>query len=366
MNHTRILSAAGCALSALLLAGPTQGQTVILNQLPSQTFSLYDHQGIESVADQFVLTSGETIVDFTIWGTWTSGVPNLDTFDVYFHDNDTSSPFGDNPGVVLASALGVSPVVTATGTTMPTAVGLLSEYQLDFVLPMGIPMPAGTIWLEIFSTGSSGSGDTFIWEMAPQDMVNGAPCISWSNSTPGVTWNACTPLPETDMALVIRAGSPYTPYCFGDGSGTSCPCGNDNDGSVPEAGCANGQYASGAQLTGTGAASLSSDTLVLHGAYTENNQFGLYFQADNDLSPGTVWGDGLRCAGGALKRLGTRISDGSGYSDTSGLAYTISSKAGNIAPGDTKYYQLWYRNPLNSPCASDFNTSNGLAVVWQP
>ena len=156
------------------------------------------------------------------------------------------------------------------------------------------------------------------------------------------------------------------PYCFGDGSGTNCPCGNDNDGTLADAGCANGQYTSGAQLTGSGVASVSADTLVLHGTNTEHNQFGLYFQADDDLSPGTVWGDGLRCAGGALKRLGTVLSDGSGYSDTTGYGYTISAGAGNITAGDTKYYQLWYRNPLNSPCASDFNTSNGVSVDWLP
>ncbi len=157
-----------------------------------------------------------------------------------------------------------------------------------------------------------------------------------------------------------------TPYCLGDGTGALCPCSNDNDGSLPEAGCANGQHASGARLMGSGTASLAADTLVLHGRNTENNQFGLFFQADNDLSPGIVWGDGLRCAGGALRHLGTVMSDGTGYSDTSGYGYTISARAGNINGGDTKYYQLWYRNPLGSPCVSDFNATNGLAVVWSP
>ncbi len=155
-------------------------------------------------------------------------------------------------------------------------------------------------------------------------------------------------------------------YCVGDGSGTPCPCGNDNDGSLPGAGCANGQYVSGARLTKSGTASVSNDTLVLIGEHTEHNQSGLFFQADNDLSPGNVWGDGLQCAGGQLRRLGVRFSDATGYSDTSAWTTPISVRAGNVSAGDTKYYQLWYRNPSGSPCATQFNASNGYRITWLP
>jgi formylglycine-generating enzyme required for sulfatase activity len=161
-----------------------------------------------------------------------------------------------------------------------------------------------------------------------------------------------------------------TGYCFGDpGSGTPCPCNNDNDGSVPGSGCDNGVFWSGAQLTGSGVADVTADTLRLATMHLEPNNAGLYFQADNDLSPGNLWGDGIRCAGGNLKRLGVRFADVRGYSDTSGFSYTISAKAGNISAGDTKYYQCWYRTTSNPPCGSgvnDFNTSNGYAITWGP
>jgi len=168
------------------------------------------------------------------------------------------------------------------------------------------------------------------------------------------------------IALQYVQQPPGTPYCFGDGSGTPCPCGNANDGSVPESGCANGVFASGAHLTGTGVASVGADTLVLSTSGQEPNNSGLYFQANNDLTPGLIWGDGLQCAGGQLKRLGVRFADAGGYSDTSGYTQPISVKAGNVMAGDTKYYQCWYRNPVNSPCASEFNASNGYAVTWTP
>jgi len=173
--------------------------------------------------------------------------------------------------------------------------------------------------------------------------------------------------PDAFLRVQVDLTPDQYPYCFGDaGSGTPCPCGNDNDGSVPGSGCANGVFASGAQLTASGVPSLSADTLVLACTGLEPSNSGLYFQANNDLSPGLTWGDGLQCAGGQLKRLGVRFSDATGYSDTSGYALPISVKAGNITAGDTKYYQCWYRNPLSSPCASDFNASNGYAVTWAP
>ncbi len=167
---------------------------------------------------------------------------------------------------------------------------------------------------------------------------------------------------------------PYAPgigYCFGDpGSGTPCPCNNDNDGLVPGSGCANGAFASGSKLVGSGVASVTDDTLILSATALDPNNSGLYLQADNDLSPGIVWGDGLQCAGGQLRRLGVRFADSAGYSDTAGLPLPISVKAGNVAPGDTKRYQLWYRDTSGGqPCGvgvNDFNATNGYEVVWFP
>ena len=159
---------------------------------------------------------------------------------------------------------------------------------------------------------------------------------------------------------------PGVEYCFGDDGLGVCPCGNDNDGSVPESGCANGVFPSGGHLAGTGIASVSDDTLVLIATHLEPNNSGLFFQADNDLSPGILWGDGLRCAGGNLKRLQVLFADGNGTASTT---LGIHDKAGNVSAGDKKFYQCWYRNTINPPCGAgvnEFNATNGLAVGWYP
>ena len=165
------------------------------------------------------------------------------------------------------------------------------------------------------------------------------------------------------------SGASWTPQEIGDpGVGTPCPCSNDNDQSHPGSGCANGAFASGAQLTGSGVASVSGDTLVLQATGLDPNNSGLYFQANNALNggDGSAFGDGLRCAGGGLIRLQVRASDGSGASSTT---IAIGMKGG-VAAGDTKRYQCWYRDTSGGqPCGvgvNDFNLSNGYEIIWIP
>jgi len=156
-------------------------------------------------------------------------------------------------------------------------------------------------------------------------------------------------------------------YCSGEvGEGTPCPCNNDNDGSLPDAGCANGAFASGAKLIATGDASVSADTIQLVAANVHPSNSGLFFQADNAVNSGAglVFGDGLRCAGGALIRLQVRFANTSGVAQTS---ISVSSKGG-ISAGETKRYQYWYRdNSGHQPCGvgvNDFNLTNGLRITW--
>lgn len=75
---------------------------------------------------------------------------------------------------------------------------------------------------------------------------------------------------------------------------------------------------------------------------------------------GAPFGDGLRCAGGELRRLGVMIPDMTGTADWGpGL-----SEQGMFSPGATRRFQVGYRDPTGSPCASGFNLSNGYEVVF--
>ncbi len=164
----------------------------------------------------------------------------------------------------------------------------------------------------------------------------------------------------TFLTVEVLPPAPGIAYCFGDGAGTLCPCGNNNDGSNGVAGCANGFSSGGAAVTGSGTASVSGDTVVLSATGLQPNQPGLWFQANNAVNGGlgNAFGDGLRCAGGQIVRLGIVISDGTGSSTSpAGIGAGLSA-------GDTKRYQLWYRNPGGSPCGTAFNLSNGYEIHW--
>lgn len=159
---------------------------------------------------------------------------------------------------------------------------------------------------------------------------------------------------------ISGAVAPGTPFCFCD-LGNS-PCGN---GGGAGSGCANGSSASGATLEGTGVAQVGNDSLVLLASGLAPGQPGLYFQGNNQVNGGAgiLFGDGLRCAGGSVIRLGVASSNAAGESDTTGFATSISVK-GVITVGDLRSYQLWYRDPLGSPCGSLFNLSNGYTIQW--
>jgi hypothetical protein len=89
---------------------------------------------------------------------------------------------------------------------------------------------------------------------------------------------------------------------------------------------------------------------------------GLYFQGENAVNggQGSYFGDGLRCAGGGVIRLEVQFSSGGNSHST----VSIVTKGGVVA-GQTKHYQLWYRDP-NTPCGSTFNLTNGYEITWIP
>ena len=170
--------------------------------------------------------------------------------------------------------------------------------------------------------------------------------------------------PEWALCLYAGECGAGTPYCFGDGTGATCPCSNSVAAGV-RTGCRN-SLGVGASLRATGVAQVTADSVTLVGTGMPNSA-ALYFQgsAVDALGDGVVFGDGLRCVAGSVVRLGTKFNTAGGSQWPAAGDPSVSVR-GVVPAGATRNYQVWYRNSGVFCTASTFNLSNGLSVTWAP
>ncbi len=165
-----------------------------------------------------------------------------------------------------------------------------------------------------------------------------------------------------EALFCLSTAPPGLPYCFGDGTGTACPCGNESPAGNNE-GCLN-SLGTGGKLVVGGTASLGADTVVLSGSGMPNSS-ALYFQGTNQQAAGAgvQFGDGLRCAGGTVVRLKTvlNVAGASQYPEAGDPSVSVRGMIG--APG-IRTYQIWYRNAADFCTPSTFNLSNGFELTW--
>ena len=150
--------------------------------------------------------------------------------------------------------------------------------------------------------------------------------------------------------------------CFGDGSGTTpCPCGNP--GGAGE-GCANSTGVGATIVTG-GSPSVVADDLTLSGSGLIGGQSALLFVGHALINGGngTTFGDGLRCAGAGITRLGVKMADPAGDAMW-GPGLVAAYGAWGVA--ETVVFQIWYRDPVGSPCDTEQNTSHAVDFGTEP
>jgi hypothetical protein len=78
-----------------------------------------------------------------------------------------------------------------------------------------------------------------------------------------------------------------------------------------------------------------------------------------------VFGDGLRCVGGTVVRLGTQSNVGGTSQYPAAGELPVSVRGLVSAPG-VRTYQVWYRNATAFCTAATFNLTNGVSVTWAP
>ncbi len=294
-----------------------------------------------------------------------------------------NSCLADGAGLFIDPALGSPPAVKGSllfdnrllsgvsrncGAIFPLPAG--PNLDSDGTCFFGNPCLQGTPFLPL---------DPLVGPLAP----NGGPTETHAllGCSPAIDVGDCStvaglPLP-TDQRAFPRNGNcdlgsfeaqPGTPtseianYCFG--TPTACPCGT---GGAPGHGCPNSLFAGGAILQGVGIARVSCDTVVLTASDVPNSS-ALLFQGTTQLNGGlgVIFGDGLRCAGGAVIRLGTQLASGNMVQYPAPGGFPLSQSGAVPTTGGDRYYQVWYRNAAPFCTTSTFNLTNGTRIHWCP
>lgn len=228
------------------------------------------------------------------------------------------------------------------------------EWRRDF-LRFGLDLPAGETTRLRFRAADNGGGDRI--EAALDDFrVEAVDCSALAS------------------------------FCNGDGGDqqgcTDCPCTVQNAPEGTIGGCLN-SAGTAARLIGTGVGSLAADTLRFELTGGTLSTFGVLVSGSvqlpqNPTAPcptgaGIVAAqlDGLRCVGGSLVRHGSRSIDANGEIGATGPAWgppngPPGGLSAGFAAGETRYFQIFYREDFVLGCNSGQNTTQAVGVTFEP
>jgi hypothetical protein len=222
----------------------------------------------------------------------------------------------------------------------------------------GIARWNGSAWRTMDGGVAAGAGTTYAGSFAVLDMGDG----HGGDLYVGGHFVQAGMTESSNLGVWRSCGGDATTFCYGDGSGAACPCGNAS--AVGDrAGCLS-SLGIGGTLRVHGRASLGDDTLVLEGGSMPNSSV-LYFQGANVINggAGVVFGDGVKCTSGPFVRLGTK-SNVDGASVYPGAADPMLSVRGMITTAGTRHYQARYRNSAPFCTPDTFNYTSGVSVAW--
>jgi subtilase family serine protease len=278
-------------------------------------------------------------------------------YQFYSHNALQSSAIGTSfSSPMLAGSLAVAEqYIIALGGLTPDGMGNQRFGRIQDLL-YGLNGDT-TAWYDIV-TGSNGS--------LPSGQGTSSAGLGWDTVTGwgALKFDGFVPL----AACLTGAPCGGTPFCFGDSFDplvtTPCPC--SHFGGVGR-GCANFSNPQGAQLTATGLISLDNVQLISTGEPATS--LGVFMQCTGNNVTGAVFGDGLRCATGTLKRLYTKSAVGGSATAPVIGEFQITVRSANlgdsILPGTPRYYQRYYRDNHPLFCTGlGFNVTNAVRVDW--
>lgn len=235
------------------------------------------------------------------------------------------------PGLTLASNGNVTGTPTATGdftARIRVTDSTLRYHQRNVTFHIGVDCNANLVDdPDDISLGNSNDCDS-----------NGVP-------------DECDPDADLD-GIPDACEAVLSSYCFGDGTGGGCPCGDVTPGNG--GGC-NNSTGVGAILGISGL--VQNGSLKFSATLVPPNQQCILLQSTTGSNPGAIDGDGLLCIGSSPPHLSQKV-----LSSPSGeAAFSVNGPG----PGLVRHYQVRYRDPALGYCTpSIWNQTNALEIQW--
>jgi len=124
-------------------------------------------------------------------------------------------------------------------------------------------------------------------------------------------------------------------------------------------------------LSASGTAALLGDTVVFTTSGEKPTATSIVLQASGSNAAGSVFGQGVSCLSGTLKRLYVKAAVGGSIIAPAGSDPSVSARSAAlgdpIAPGTTRSYAVYYRDPVvlgGCPAASTFNVTQSGSIGW--
>jgi hypothetical protein len=196
------------------------------------------------------------------------------------------------------------------------------------------------------------SGSAYLFELDPGGGWSQVSELATSNQTAGDQLGAAAAFSGDRVLVGALAGDGSVPdsgatYVYDVGLGqTYCQSTPNSTGGA-------------AILSSVGSSSVAANELVLHAAPVPN-AFGLFFFGPTQVN--LPFGNGVRCVGGALLRLGPSLA--STHLLSRQLDLGSPPLAGKLVAGSTWNVQAWFRDPQAG--AGEFNLSSALSIVFEP
>jgi hypothetical protein len=167
-------------------------------------------------------------------------------------------------------------------------------------------------------------------------------------------------------------GSPGTDLCqAGVGTVRGCPCSNPP--ALSPGGCDNSAGTGGARLESVGAPLVDFSSVVFTTSGETPTALSIVLQGNAYLPSGVIYGQGVRCVSGALKRLYVKSASGGSITAPEPGDLDVASRSEQlgyrIPDGSYCYYAVYYRDSTilgGCPATSTFNVTQTQAILWNP